>query len=328
MAVKYNPNTITPLQTKNTERTMKIQSVLALATALINLEGIVAPSPSSSGVFQTTETVVMREGEVWPEQQARRYHNNRCEVRLQWDGNFVVKRMIAPNPWYQQLRVAWSTGTSRKYSSGYYHAELQDDGSLAVILKHPVNGTETQVYTNNIGEPQALEDYNLERTHKLVISEECVLSTYRGDKEVWTNNRFGGLVGYAGLSDYLQKGEMFYLKQCYECGDHPDCIWSEQALMLQHDCNLVHFAGRDQADLKENRVILWTSGTPRPDLEDCYLYSDADKVRLYEGKLDKSLPQFAPRAGASYWEADDDFKPECSPYEVLLRVDGGLQPSC
>ena len=154
-------------------------------------------------------------------------------------------------------------------------------------------------------------------------------SAYRGDKEVWTNNRSGGLVGEAGLSDYLQKGEMMYLSQCYQCGGHPDCIWAEQALILQHDCNLVHFVGRDMADLMENPTILWSSNTPRPDLEDCYFYEDEDKVRLYEGKLDKSLPQFAPRAGNAYWEADDDFKPDCSGgYEVLLKVEGGLEASC
>ena len=126
------------------------------------------------------------------------------------------------------------------------------------------------MYTSNVGEPQAgPEEYRFEdvnRTHKLVISEECVLTTYRDDRAVWTNNRFGGLGGEPGLSDYLQKGEMMYLNQCYQCGDHPGCIWGQQALLLQHDCNLVHFAGRDLADLKENPTILWSSGTPRPDL--------------------------------------------------------------
>lgn len=303
--------------------------LFSLVIMACRLTGVVAPSPSSPNVFHTTEALVLKEGQVWKEGQAKRFHNNRCEVRLQRDGNFVVKRIIAPNPWNQKLHVAWTTGTSGPTNNAEYRAGLEEDGSLVVIHKIPSNGTETQLYTSNVGEPEFLQEYNLERKHKLTISEECVLSTYRGDREVWTNNRYGGLGGYAGLSDYLQKGEMMYLNQCYRCGDHPDCIWAQQALVLQHDCNLVHFAGRDLADLKTNPTILWTSGTPRPDLEDCYLYSDADKVRLYEGKLDKSLAQFVPRAGPSYWEVDDDFVPICSGgYEVLLKIDGGLEPSC
>lgn len=268
----------------------------------------------------------MKQGDVWSEGKSKRYHKNRCEVRLQRDGNFIIKRIISPNPYYQYLVTAWATGAAGA-TEGTYHAELEEDGSLVVI--HKDGNIKKTVYTSNVGEPDALEGYDLARKHKLVISEECVLSAYRDDREVWTNNRYGGLVGEPGLSDYLQKGEMMYLNQCYQCGDHPSCVKAQQALILQHDCNLVHFAGRDMADLKENPTILWTSGTPRPDLEDSYLYSDEDKVRLYEGKLDKSLPQFAPRAGEAYWEADDDFVPECSGgYEVLLKVDGGLTPSC
>lgn len=309
---------------------MKIATItLALVAFTCRLDGIVAPSPDGPNSFKTSTKVVLEQGDVWPEQQAKRYFNNQCEVRLQWDGNFVVKRMIAPNPWYQQLKVAWSTGSSGT-SNGTYRAELKSDGSLVVIRAEapPLAPAETQVYNANVGNIQALQGQTLP-SPKLVISEECVLSVYRGDVEVWTANRYGGLVGEAGLSDSLQKGQMMYLKQCYQCGNHPDCIWAEQALYLQHDCNLVHFAGRDLADLKEDRVVLWSSNTPRPDLEDCYLYSDEDKVRLYEGTLDKSLPQFAPRGHISYWEADDDFVPECSGgYEVLLKIDGGLEPSC
>lgn len=303
---------------------------LVLVSLACCLTGIIAPSPSSDPwihAFRTSEAVVMEQGDVWPKQQYKRFHNNRCEVRLQRDGNFIVKRMLAPNPWNQYLKNAWTTGGDGA-DEGVYHAELDEDGSL-VVIRTDGNGTDTRIYTSNIGEPEALKGRSLARTHKLVISEECVLTTYRDDVEVWTNNRYGGLVGEPGLSDYLQKGEMMYLNQCHQCGNQPGCVWVYQALVLQHDCILVHFAGRDVADLKENPMVLWSSRTPRPDLKDCHLYSDADKVRLYEGKLEKTLPQFAPRSSTSYWEADDDFVPNCDGgYEVLLKINGGVEPSC
>jgi hypothetical protein len=145
----------------------------------------------------------MEQGDLWKQVENRRYHHNRCEVRLQWDGNFVVERMVASNPWYQFLRPSWTSGSAGTFS-GSFSAKLEEDGSL-VVIQSDGKGSETLIYTSNVGEPEALQEYNLPRTHKLVVSEECVLTTYRGDNEVWTNNRFGGLAGERGLSDYLQK---------------------------------------------------------------------------------------------------------------------------
>ena len=158
-------------------RNMKSPSIaLAFIATACRLAGVVAPSPSGydKNVFHTTEAVVMEKGDVWPERQSKRFHNKRCEVRLQSDGNFVVKRILAANPWYQQLEVSWVTGGART-TTGTYHAQLEDDGSLVVIHK-AANGDDSHVYTSNIGDPRALDNYTVERVHKVVISEECVLS--------------------------------------------------------------------------------------------------------------------------------------------------------
>ena len=82
----------------------------------------------------------------------------------------------------------------------------------------------------------------------------------------------------------------------------------------------------DLAD-SEDGSVLWSSNSRRPDLDDCYLYEDEDTVRLYEGKLDKTLGQFDPRAGDSYWVAED-FTHDCyGGYEVLVKKEGGLRGS-
>lgn len=317
---------------------MKASSSLALIAWACRMTGTVAPSPNlyNTDTFHTSEAVVLEEFDVWEEGQSTRFHNNRCEVRLQKDGNFLVKRLVAPNPYYQQYRTAWSTGATSSSSDGTFRAQLDGkdgskDGSLLVIRRNN-GGEETTVFSSNIGEPQELAGIDLElATHQLVIDEECVLKIYRDDQLAWTNNRFGGLTGEPGLGDYLQKGEMFHVNQCFgSCDDTQDsCIWSPQVLVLQHDCNLVQFNGRDWADWEDGKGAVWSSKTPRGDLKDCYLYSDKDKVRLYEGTMDKDLPQFAPRNDASYWEADSDFMNPCGGgYEVLLKVKGGLEPSC
>jgi hypothetical protein len=192
---------------------MKSSIFLALASLITCCRTlVVAPDPLSSNSFHTSEAVVMNQGDVWKEGEHRRYHHNRCEVILQRDGNFVVKRIIAPNPWHQFLRTAWTSGSAGT-TSGFFRSKPEQDGSL-VVLQRDGRGNETLVYTSNVGEPEAFEDYDLNRTHKLVISEECVLTVYRDGKAVWTNNRYGGLGGESGLSDYLQKGEMMYLNQC------------------------------------------------------------------------------------------------------------------
>lgn len=75
----------------------------------------------------------MNQGDVWKEGDHHRYHHNRCEVRLQWDGNFVVKRIIAPNPWHQfnffvQLGLlAWTSGSAGT-TSGFFRSKIEQNG--------------------------------------------------------------------------------------------------------------------------------------------------------------------------------------------------------
>lgn len=287
---------------------------------------VAAPDPAGRGSFTTREVVVLKENQVWQAGQRRRYHDNRCEVKLQHDGNFIVKRLVAPNPYYQYYRTGWHTSAAGPADGGYQAKLDSHDGSLMV---HRKDGT--LVYTSNVGDPERLLDLitSPPRDHVLTINEECILDIYRGGVSVWTNNRYGGLTGEAGIGNYLQKGEMFHVNLCYRCADDDgDCLWIPNTLYLQHDCNLVQFRGRDLAD-RHNRMVLWSSQTSNPNLDDCYLYEDEDKVRLYAGTLDKNLGQFEPRNSTLLWEADDDFKNPCSGgYEVLLKRGGGLLASC
>jgi hypothetical protein len=99
--------------TNGQQLNMKSSIFLALASLITCcLTRVVAPDPLSSNSFHTSEAVVMNQGDVWKEEEHHRYHHNRCEVMLQQDRNFVVKRIIAPNPWHQFLRTAWTSGSA------------------------------------------------------------------------------------------------------------------------------------------------------------------------------------------------------------------------
>mgnify|MGYP005855479321 CR=1 FL=1 len=283
------------------------------------------------------EAVVLTGGQIWPVHQTRNYHANRCQVKLQADGNFLVKRMVGLNDWQMHFQTSWHTSAG-PVSDGNYYAKLDEhDGSL-IVYRISMTDDNQVTYTSNIGDPESIYDLvvPLPREHMLVINENCILKLYRGTddhkKELWTNNRANGLVGEPGISDYLQKGEMFHMNVCERsCNGRSDyCYYHPNALLLQHDCNLIQFRGRDMADFKEDPVVLWSSGSKRHEtIPNCYLYEDEDTLRLYAGTLDKSLAQFEPRGDPVLWVAPDDFQNPCGGgYEVLLVERGGLLSSC
>jgi len=132
----------------------------------------------------------MEQGDVWLEQQAKRFHSNRCEVRLQTDENFVVKRMSVHSPRYQQLRAAWSSGTCR--------AQLQEHGSLFVNhAAEKLRMEMKQSYKVAISANRKLPSI----THWSVLTSSSLLKsvssirTYRDNILVWTNDHFNGIAG-------------------------------------------------------------------------------------------------------------------------------------
>lgn len=310
-------------------------NTLAIIFAVCHLLRLaVAPDPTGDGFsFTSSRAVVMKEGQVWQSGEKRFYHEYRCQVKLQEDGNFVVKRLVG-QPHYMTYQTSWHTPPG---SSDFDHYAKLDgyDGSLKVYQQAGDSSSDDAgvIYTSNVGNPEALNDFvePLPREHQLTINEECVLEIFRGDRALWTNNRAGGLGGVAGISDYLQRGEMMHMNVCHHgCHEGDDvCLWVPNTLVLQQDCNLVQFRGMDWADYLKDKVVLWSSNTSDKSVEDCYLYSDNDRVRLYAGTLDKSLSQFEPRGDPVLWDGPLDFENPCSGgYEVLLAEGGGLIPSC
>lgn len=263
----------------------------------------------------------MTSGGVWNGGTTESYHDNQCKVVMQRDGNLVVNTLVAPNPYYQYYRPAWTSGTGSNSHSDTYYATLDEyDGSLKVFRDE--DPSDIVLYSSNIPNPVPETD------HGLYINEECVLVLRRGDKVVWQNNHWGGLGGNHNADDFLQKGEMTNMKVC-EYNQKGECIWVLHTLMLQHDCNLVQFEGRDYSGKLENNRVIWASHSRRTDVDDCYLYCDEDRPRIYEGTLDRTLDQFDPRAGVVLWDGDVSFSHECGGgYEVLLKGDGGLEGSC
>jgi hypothetical protein len=164
-----------------------------------------------------------------------------------------VRRLVAPNPWYQQYRPARNSSSAGGGGSNYRATLDSADGSLLLFIQEESDGDETIVYTSLTWVSRKLvtrDGVMLKRTHKLVITEECVLQMDRGDRVVWTNKRYEGLGGEPGINTCLQKGEMFHVNQCYQCGGS-NCIYLPQTLLLQHDCNLVQFIGRDLANMED-----------------------------------------------------------------------------
>ena len=121
---------------------------------------------------------------------------------------------------------------------------------------------------------------------------------------------------------------MTYYNVCVNCDVTGECIWVPHVLLLQHDCNLVQFRGQDGADRQDSSVY-WSSNSRRTDVDDCYLYNDEDRPRIYSGKLDRTLEQLDPRAGEVLWDGDPSLENPCSgPYEVIPKAEGGLLLSC
>ena len=113
--------------------------------------------------------------------------------------------------------MVWNAGENRTFFVyGKYYAKLDDrDDSLTVYYED--GETDSIVYTSNVGDPETLDDIvePPSRLHRLTISEERVLTIYRGGIAVWTNNRLRMLDDRAGISVFLQNGEMMHVNICY-----------------------------------------------------------------------------------------------------------------
>jgi hypothetical protein len=107
--------------------------------SLISTVGAPDPTNDGFGTFRTSEALVLDEAEVIEEGEKRVFHSNRCQVKLQKDGNLLVKRLVAPNPYYQFYRVAWGSGPDNGPDSGgsYYTVLDGNDGSLLVKQRSP-----------------------------------------------------------------------------------------------------------------------------------------------------------------------------------------------
>lgn len=124
-------------------------------------------------MFSSTEAVVLEQGDILQARQAKHVRSNRCEVSLEADRNLVVRRLVAPNPWYQQYRPAGTSSSAGLAATIVPHWIVDSaDGSLFLFIQEESDGDETIVYTSNLGEPEGRDGVMFERTHKLVITEE------------------------------------------------------------------------------------------------------------------------------------------------------------
>lgn len=130
---------------------------------------------------------------------------------------------MAPNPWYHRYQTAWATGVGGPIGANFRASLDGHDGSLLVTCQK-TNGDETIVYTSNVGDPQTLDDYTslLQRTHKLVITEECVLKTHRDWKVVWTNGNEVGSVVRLGEGSGVGDGVGFLVGSVLRAGQGAD----------------------------------------------------------------------------------------------------------
>eukprot|EP00978_Attheya_sp_CCMP212_P016236 scaffold42341_cov47-Attheya_sp.AAC.2 len=253
--------------------------------------------------------------------------DDKCRLQLNGDGNLVVRRNVSLDsvpgyvPYshedeYDTFRTAWSTGA---HGTGDYVAKLQGDGNFVVYGDQGTGSQAMFATRSNIPkteQPNWPNWYPISRPSdkfNLYFREDCTLGLTRsyeawenGDASrqgTWSNVRWVDTFDLPS-SGIVQKGEM--IKDCeYFCpppnlmpqdGDSTDCVPVPLVAILKQNCNFEIHIGHDMADAMTR---VWTTNTPRTDLDDCYFYAFDEGPALVEGAMN---PLYGtPNALKKYW---------------------------
>jgi hypothetical protein len=138
---------------------------------------------------------------------------------------------------------------------------------------------------------------------------------------------------YPPFNSIIQKGEM--LKACelfcspilmkhYPRDPDSVCVPVPLVAILKQNCNLEIYIGHDMADAMTR---VWTSNTPRSDLDDCYFYAFDEGPALVEGAMNPLYGK--PNSSKKYWsmfvevsDIDDDDQSAPGSYELTLHTTG------
>lgn len=243
-------------------------------------------------------------------------HNGACRLRLTKTGVLQVQRKFENHPIYKDNYVtAWTSGVAQ--NKGDYFASLNRDGNFVVYERHKgqKNSVAYRTRTNDPSNVGATITLNFDKTCRLSLySDDAYNAKFHGF--LWDNIK-RSLTGYK----LLQKGEMFHDREnAYYSGP---CLGVELpvTLYLTHDCNLEMFIGTDLATRYYYVGNVWDANVTRPDLEDCYLYANANGLTLHEGVFKKKERKFIKNLPGEYWATyrydyyDEDDK-ECEGTEV------------
>eukprot|EP00978_Attheya_sp_CCMP212_P033942 scaffold139797_cov54-Attheya_sp.AAC.1 len=280
--------------------------------------------------------------------------DDKCRLQLNGDGNLVVRRYVSLDSVpgyvpvshaneYDTFRTAWSTGA---HGPGEYVANLQGDGNFVVYGdqgtgRQAMFKTRSNLPKTKESWPNWIDWYPISRPSdkfNLYFMEDCSLVLTR-DYEAWENRDADSHVIWSNVrwidtfeppsSAILQKGEMI---KDYESFCSPNlidiestnCVPVPLVAILKQNCNFEIHIGHDMADAMTR---VWTTNTPRTDLEDCYLYGFDEGPALVEGAM--STLYGTPNASKKYWSIDiNDISTEYEGediigwYQVLLHTTG------
>jgi len=199
---------------------------------------------------------VMRDGDTITSGTAMSFHDGKCSIRLQTDGNFNV---------YSGPYFMWHTGWAVPSATSDYILALRPTGRL--LIKHgriEQGGTgEIRWDSNSAGE---IGDYFLG------IDSSCVLHIFEGSgpeeagEIVWSN-----ILTRLSSGDRLERSEIFYDEE------------SNQSMLLQHpDGNLVVYEGFP-GEIDYGKSPKWAATANGANTEDFFLkVSTGKKIKLVD----------------------------------------------
>ena len=208
--------------------------------------------------------IVMRDGDVIPSDTAVSFHNGKCSIRLQPDGNFNV---------YTGSYFMWHTGWALPQHIGDYVLALRPSGRLIIKQGVPGNTGDVTWDSNSAGE---VGDYFLG------IDSSCILHIFKGHNPedagdiVWSN-----ILTRLSSGDRLERSEIFYDEE------------SNHSMLLQHpDGNLVIYQGFP-GEIDYGKPPKWAATANGSNTDDFFLkVSNGKKMKLVdegEGNLYRTV---------------------------------------
>ena len=186
------------------------------------------------------------------------FHDEKCRVAFQGDGNLSVNKRFGLPPYNPigPFPTMWDTGV---VGDGNYEYAMMRGGNFRIIRKD--NGTEEKVVFSTHSNSGGSGPFYLG------IDEECILGIYdSGSDKIWTNIRNEALKP----GDRLNRGEMYR-----------DTRLNAFLILQPSDGNLIVYDGQDFTD--SSRTPLWSSNTAGDASDDYHLDIRRDgTLKLFE----------------------------------------------